>query len=163
MIGNLLRVTESELKNYLEDSSLLLERIYNQDIEDENLVDIDKAWDGLIFLLTGQNTFNANNHPLSKILFSEQIIDEKQDLGYGPAHYLTPEQVSELNNQISVITNNSLKVNFDPQKMNDSEVYPLIWEEGDDVFDYLVNAFSTVQNVYAKAAKNGEAIITFLD
>ncbi|WP_251040600.1 DUF1877 family protein [Chryseobacterium sp. ISL-6] len=33
MIGNLLRVTESELENYLKDSSLLLDRINNQDTE----------------------------------------------------------------------------------------------------------------------------------
>ncbi|WP_251040580.1 YfbM family protein [Chryseobacterium sp. ISL-6] len=160
MIGNLLRVKESELENYLKDSSLLLDRINNHDTEDANLVDIDKAWDGIIFLLTGQSIINSNNHPLSKILFSEQIIDEVQDLGYGPAHYLTPSQVSELNTQISVITANSLKPNFDPAKM--TEVYPSVWEEEDGAFEYLVDGFSVVQKTYAEAAKNGEAMITFL-
>lgn len=160
MTGNLLRVTESELENYLKDSSLLLDRINNQDTEDVNLVDIDKAWDGIIFLLTGQSIINGNNHPLSKILFSEQIIDEVQDLGYGPAHYLTPAQVSELNTQISVITANSLKSNFNPAKM--TEVYPSVWEEEDGAFEYLIDGFSVVQKIYAEAAKNGEAMITFI-
>lgn len=163
MIGNLLRVTESELETYLKDSTLLRDRIYREDPDSGNLADIDKAWDGIIFLLTGRNLFDAYDHPLSKILSSGQIIDAEQDLGYGPAHYLTPEQVSELNNQISDITADSLRQKFDPEKMTESDVYPSIWEEGDDAFDYLVDGFSAVQRVYAAAAKNGEAVITFLN
>jgi len=164
MIGNLLRVSESELEAYLKDSSLLADRIYDDESEtaDENLVDIDKTWDGILFLLTGQNIENIN-HPLAKVLFSGQLIDEEQDLGYGPAHYLTPKQVKELNNQISKITVADLKQKFDPNKMTELKVYPMIWEEGDDAFEYVADGFSTLQNIYAEAAKNGEGIITFLN
>lgn len=161
MIGNLLRVTKSELEDYLEDSSLLEGKIYDEAAH-ENLFDIDKSWDGIIFLLTGQSLANAQ-HNLVRVLFSGQIIDEEQDLGYGPAHYLTAEQVVELNNEISVITIADLKEKFNPQKMIELEVYPTIWDEGDDAFDYVVDGFLTVQNVFANATKNGEAIITFLN
>lgn len=161
MIGNLLRVTKSELEDYLEDSSLLEGKIYDEAAH-ENLFDIDKSWDGIIFLLTGQSLANAQ-HNLVRVLFSGQIIDEEQDLGYGPAHYLTAEQVVELNNEISIITIADLKEKFNPQKMIELEVYPTIWDEGDDAFDYVVDGFLTVQNVFANATKNGEAIITFLN
>ena len=43
MIGNLLRVSNAELESYLENSSLLENRIYENDDEDSNLIDIDKA------------------------------------------------------------------------------------------------------------------------
>ncbi|MCS3531612.1 YfbM family protein [Chryseobacterium sp. JUb7] len=102
MIGNLLRVTKSELQEYLKNSSLLEEKIYDDETENENLVDIDKSWDGIIYLLTEQSLATAE-HNLVKVLFSGQLISEEQDLGYGPAHYLTPEQVAELNNEISAI------------------------------------------------------------
>lgn len=162
MIGNLLRVTKSELEDYLKDSSLLENKIYDDETENENLVDIDKSWDGIIFLLTGQSFATAENN-LVRILFSGQLIDEEQDLGYGPAHYLTPEQVAELNNEISTITIADLKQKFNPKKMNELEVYPTIWDEGDDAFDYVVDGFLTIQNVFANATKNEEAIITFLN
>src|SRR6478609_11842389 len=102
MIGHLLRVTKPELDEYLKDSSLLESSIYDEETDEENpnLVDLDKSWDGILFLLTGQNVVNTD-HPLAKVLFSGQLIDEEQDLGYGPAHYLTPEQVKDLNSQIS--------------------------------------------------------------
>ncbi|WP_447637856.1 YfbM family protein [Flavobacterium microcysteis] len=161
MIASLLRVTKSELEGYLKDSSSLEDKIYTDETENENLVDIDKSWDGIIFLLTGQSLATAE-HNLVRILFSGQIIDEEQDLGYGPAHYLTPEDVAELNNEISTITIADLKQKFNPEKMNELEVYPTIWDEGDDAFDYVADGFSTLQNVFADATKNGEAIITFL-
>ena len=162
MIGNLLRVTKSELEDYLKDSSLLENKIYDDETENENLVDIDKSWDGIIFLLTGQSFATAENN-LVRILFSGQLIDEEQDLGYGPAHYLTPEQVAELNNEISTITIADLKQKFNPKKMNELEVYPTIWDEGDDAFDYVADGFLTLQNVFAEATKNEEVIITFLN
>jgi hypothetical protein len=165
MIGNLLRVTKSELDEYLKDSSLLEDNIYKEETEEgnPNLVNIDKAWDGLIFLLTGQGVSHAD-HPLVQVLFSGQIIDEEQDLGYGPAHYLTPTQVADLNSQIGKITTKELKEKYDPKKMMQLEVYPTMWEEdGDEAFDYLNEYFVNIQQVYAEATKNGEAIITFIN
>ena len=162
MIGNLLRVTKSELEEYLNDSSSLENKIYDDENENENLVDIDKSWDGIIFLLTGQS-FATAEHKLVSLLFSGQIVDEEQDLGYGPAHYLTPEQVSELNNEISSITISELKEKFNPEKMTELEVYPAIWDEEDEAFDYIADGFLTLQNVFAEATRNGEAIITFLN
>ncbi len=118
---------------------------------------------GLFFLLTGQG-LDDSDHPLLKVLFSGQTIDEDQDMGYGPAHYLTPDQVADLNNQIEKITIEDLKQRYDPRKMMELQVYPTIWEdEGEEAFDYLSEYFVTVQQVYSDATKNGEAIITFLN
>jgi hypothetical protein len=155
-------VTKSELEYYLKDSSLLEDKIYDDETENENLVDFDKSWDGIIFLLTGES-FATTEHNLARVLFSGQFIDEEQDLGYGPAHYLTPEQVEALNNEISTITITDLKQKFNPQKMTELGVYPTIWDEGEDAFDYIADGFSTVQTIFADATKNREAIITFLD
>ncbi|WP_254561650.1 YfbM family protein [Dyadobacter diqingensis] len=163
MIGNLLRVTKNELEEYLKDSSLLESRIYNDETDDvdPNLIDIDKSWDGIIFLLTGQN-FENSNHPLTRVLFSGQIIDEEQDLGYGPGQYLIPEQVKEVNEQISKISVEELSKKYDAKKMAELEVYPNIWDSEDEV-NYLTEYFQTIQEVYAEAAKNDEAIITFIN
>lgn len=162
MTCTLLRVSKNELDEYLNESSLLEEIINDDESEDKNLIDIDKSWDGIIFLLTGQNFENAE-HPLLQVLFSGQIIDDEQDLGYGPAHYLTPEQVADLNKQISKITVEELRHKYDPDKMTELDVYPTIWEEeGDESFEYLSDNFLEVQQLYSDATKNGEAIITFM-
>ncbi|WP_262150102.1 YfbM family protein [Chryseobacterium foetidum] len=162
MIGNLLRVTNSELENYLKDSTLLEAVIYEDESENENLTDIDKAWEGIIFLLTGEG-IASSEHRLTRVLFSGQLIDEDQDLGYGPAHFLKPDEVLELHYEISKITIEDLKQRFNPEKMSEEGIYPEIWEEGEDAFDYLAEEFVAVQKTFAKAAQNSEAIITFIN
>ena len=105
MIGNLLRVSSGELEAYLKDSSLLearLDAALDND-DDPNLVDIEKSWDGINFLLTGSG-IGDTDHPMEKVLFSMQYIDEQQDLGYGPGNYVTAAQVKELHEALSKLT-----------------------------------------------------------
>jgi hypothetical protein len=161
MIGNLLRVSSNELEAYLKDSSLLEIRIDGAlDNEDLNLVDIDKSWDGINFLLTG-SIVGDSDHPLEKVLFSMQYIDENQDLGYGPGNYVTSEQVKELNKEISKISDDELAKRYDSKKMMKLELYPNAWEEL-DMPNYLIENFKTIREIYDIAAKNDQAIITFL-
>ena len=162
MIGNLLKVTNTELDEYLKNSSLLEKRIYSDEANDSDLLDIDKAWEGIIFLLTGQCLAEAD-HPLVAVLFSGQMVDSDQDLGYGPAHYLRPHQVAELNDQIAAITVDDLKQRSDAAQMMELGVYPEIWEDDDEAFDYLSGYFTSVQQFYSDAASNQQAIITFVN
>lgn len=161
MIFNYLRVTPAELNSYLEDSGLLENRVYENEGDDPNLVDIDKSWEGILFLLTGQNLENATA-PLTRVLLSGQELDPEQDMGYGPAHYLTPEQVRELNTEIAAISVEELHKRYDPAKMKALEIYPNVWENEEEVH-YLTEYFADIQTVFATAAKNGEAIITFIN
>jgi hypothetical protein len=167
MIGNFLRVGREELDSYLEDSSLLENRVYNEEIgEDPCLLDIDKAWDGIIYLLTGKGSMKtdySDKNGLHGIIFSGQIIDEDQDLGYGPAHYLTPPQVSGINDILSKESRDSLFSRFNPSGLTAQEVYPVIWDEGNEAFEYLYIHFVELQNFYSQAAKENQAIITFIN
>src|SRR5690606_10750890 len=99
--------------------------IYSDTSDDDSLVDLDKSWHGLLYVLTGVNVWEEA-HPLSQLLFSGQLIDEEQDLGYGPAHYLLPDEVKYLNEMLKTISVEDLKARFDPAKMNELEIYPLI-------------------------------------
>ena len=160
MIGYLMRVTQSELDEFLNDSSLLETKI-EEVIDSDQIVDIDKSWDGIVYLLTGAGVATAEG-PLLKVLFSGQLIDAEQDLGYGPAHYLTASQVSLLSDEISRISAEDLRLRFNAEEMNRLEVYPAIWDDDKDTFTYLADNFESVKAVYADAAERGEAIITFL-
>lgn len=161
MIANFLRVSESELNDYLKDSSLLEDNIYS-DEENSNLTDIDKSWGGILFLLTGQG-LEELDHPLSRILFSGELIDEDQDLGYGPAHYLTVLEVKEIYNEISQITPEELRGCYDAGKMEELGIYPNIWDDDQESLNYLLDSYNDVLEVYSEAAKNNQAIITFIN
>ncbi|NLY10637.1 MAG: DUF1877 family protein [Firmicutes bacterium] len=57
-----------------------------------------------------------------------------EDLDYGPARYLKPEEVIALAEELRNITQEDLSSQFSPGDVVD--VYPSIWDE-DDAFDCL--------------------------
>ncbi len=162
MIAYLLRVSPAELEAYRSNSALLEERVHREDAgNDAALYDIDKSWDGIIYLLTGSNSSDTTQS-LSRIIFSGRLVDKEQDLGTGPAHYLNPAEVKELHEAITGIVPASLKARFDAARMKEIGVYPNVWDH-DDTADYLIEYFETVQEVFARAAEEQQAIITFIN
>ncbi|WP_295122289.1 YfbM family protein [uncultured Chitinophaga sp.] len=167
MIINLLQVQATELEAILRNPGLLELRV-NEDKEDngEGKVDLDKAWDGLLYLLTGYGIMDIEKAEqlLSQALFSGQIVDEAQDLGLGPAHYLTPIQVRNVYNRLERITEQDLRGRFNPGQMSELRIYPRMWDDADeDAFDYLRNNFHVMKDFYKSAATRRNGMITFLN
>lgn len=162
MIMNLLRISKQELESYIDKPDLFLENR----VDDAYSMDIDKAWGGILYLLTGKAFASGSPEDevdsLNRIFFSAQFFDEDMDVGYGPAHYLTPEQVAGIHRKIASLTEADLKARYDPEAMNEEEkLYPsLDWNEED--FEYLYSHFQALQSFFATAASRGEAIVTFL-
>ena len=169
MIMNLLRISKQELENYIQTPSLFEEKLdvlYESEDNDDAFLDIDKAWGGILYLLTGKAFASGSPEDkvdsLNRIFFSAQFFDEDMDVGYGPAHCLTPEQVAGIQRKIASLTEADLKAHYNPEAMcEEEELYPsLDWNEED--FEYLYSHFQALQSFFATAASRGEAMITFL-
>ena len=162
MIMYLLRISKQELESYIDKPDLFLENR----VDDAYSMDIDKAWGGILYLLTGKAFASGSPEDevdsLNRIFFSAQFFDEDMDVGYGPAHYLTPEQVAGIHRKIASLTEADLKARYDTEAMNEEEeLYPsLDWNE--EIFEYLYSHFQALQSFFATATSRGEAMITFL-
>ena len=168
MISNFLRVSEKELGNYLNNSALLEDKIYNETInieDDANYLDIDKSWGGIFYVLTGcslEEMVQAEE-PFSWIIFGDERIDEDQDLGYGPAGYLTAVQVKDISKELNKTSTEDFKARFNPDDMTEKSVYPEIWNEGDEALEYLTINFEKLKELYNQAAINNQAVITYIN
>ncbi|OYU95370.1 MAG: hypothetical protein CFE21_09475 [Bacteroidetes bacterium B1(2017)] len=165
MVGNYLRVSKSDLEEYLADSSKLEDRVYNEETDsDDNLVYIDKSWEGIFFLLTGTGIGNSvkATAPLRWILIAPQEIDPDQDLGYGPACYTSIEQTKEIHNALNKITLDELKNRYNSEAMMELSVYPEIWNDL-DALEYLLDNYIVLKEFYEKAALENQAVIIFLN
>ncbi|KKL73149.1 hypothetical protein LCGC14_2077820 [marine sediment metagenome] len=120
----------------------------------DHCIDIDKAWHGIHYLFN-QST-KGGIPPLKWVVFGDK---EGPDLdgGYGPAHYLTPFQVSEVNDQIKNITLEELKKRYDPEEFWAENIYPPCWDESE--WDYLLFHYRQLKNFYQKAADEGEYVL----
>lgn len=166
MICSMLRVSEEKLKAFLQDSSLLeafLNEIYEDDeTENDSLFSLDKSWDALIYLWTGSTFNDAPKDSLSRVIFSTNLIDKEQDLGMGPAHYLSPTEVKKYAKELSILDINILRSNYNADKMNDLDVYPGYWEEEEAYKDFLIDTFQELLLFINTAAANEEALISYL-
>ncbi|MDR2224091.1 MAG: YfbM family protein [Flavobacteriaceae bacterium] len=167
MISNLLRVSQEELNSYIQDSSLFEDRIYKDYDEndiDDALVDLDKSWDAIAFLF-GNNADDYLEHPLATAIFGSHTLDENQDIGYGPARFVTTVQVKEINELLSQLSDEELRKRFSPQRLEEEEIYPSFWTEvdEDELWEYLSENIHTIREIYSTAAKNNEAVITFIN
>jgi hypothetical protein len=134
MIGSYVRLGAEQFEWAQEYVEELSESIYAEETEGAEKVtaifDVDKAWDGLRFLLA-----KAEDAPVDVVL-GGSLLGEA-DWGYGPARYLTPEEVDAAARYLDSVDFDRLAEHFDAAGMREANVYPAIWGDGDSDLDYL--------------------------
>ena len=126
--------------------------------DDETCVDIDKAWHGIHWLLTGSEEPTTNTP--SDVIFGGEPFGE--DLGYGPPRLLPIEGVGRVAQLLGGVDADALRLRMDPAAMRRAGVYPEIWDEEDVLDEYLLPALQQLRTFYDAAAKAGEAVIRTL-
>jgi len=152
--------SQEKLDEYLRDPDLFEHEL--ESLENASSLSLDKSWEGIHFLLTGAK-LGSGTPPLSLVIYSEQFFDEEQDLGMGPASYLTPAQVRTVSEILLAWDEQELRARFDPVRMNQAEVYPFGWDqEPEEQFAYLRDNFIDLKKFYADAASRGAAIASYI-
>ena len=125
-----------------------------------NYIEVDKAWHGIHYLITGSP--DAGSEPLSlAVLGGREVGDE---IGYGPARFITPDQVAAIAEALSAISESDFRSRFAPKAMKRADIYPnVIWErDGEEAVDYLVGNYRPLVEFYKAAARRGDGVIAWL-
>lgn len=139
-------------RDLLEDPALLEDLLES---DGETSVDLDKAWHGLHWLLTGAEGPTAGTP--SEAIFGGEPFGE--DLGYGPGRLLAASRVSAVAAELHDLDVDTLRSRMDAAAMTQAGIYPSIWDE-EDVFDsYLAPAYQDLRAFYSAASDAGEAVI----
>ncbi len=127
------------------------------DADGPDYLDIDKAWAGIHFLLTGDPY--GGDLPLGFILSGPPIGDE--DLGMGPALAKRAETVKSISDALEVVTEETLKERFDNDEMIGEGIYAMGGHPGDDL-EYLTSNFIALKAFIKAAADSGSGIIHYI-
>ncbi|MET8547360.1 DUF1877 family protein [Micromonospora zamorensis] len=174
MNGNWLRVSPDELEQARADLGWAYELAMTQrDDNSERWAATDKAWNGLDFLLDrlgfeiplvlGAERFVElpDVEPDSEEMF-DFLENLEDDWGYGPPSYLTPAHVATAASELVTLTEGSLIRGVDPQELNRADIYPGPWE-GPGELAWVAHYLPGVQSFFAAAARDGAAVICWLD
>lgn len=124
-------------------------------------IDLDKAWQGIHFLLTG--TDYEGNMPEASLFAGKTIGDI--EIGYGAAMSLDIKQVQAFDKHLQGLDINALKEKYNPEAMKKLELYPDIFvsvEENPEPLEYLMEYFNILKDFVHKTALEKSALILYL-
>jgi hypothetical protein len=122
-------------------------------------LDIDKAWHGIHYLLSG--TTSVSKGPYGPVILGGQ--DVGPDLGYGPPRFLAISEVAKVSKALSDMPTDQFRRRYDPKAMDAADVYPRNWKrEGPRGLTWLDAAFQELVEFYARAATQRMAVILAL-
>ncbi len=162
MIGGYRRITSRQFDDLQaalnNDPDAIGELLFPEEDTDEPFgidLEIAKTWHGIQFLL--------DSHSLPyDIVFGGTEIGE--DLGYGPARYLTPPQVKETSAALEDLDKSELQGQFNPVAFEAADIYPGGWtvEEPEKVFDWLWGKLTAVREFFQEAAQQDDIMLLYL-
>ena len=148
------------------------------DDEPELDVDVDKAWHGIHWLLTGSGDDQPPT-PRRRGLFRRRAAGPTPsgpeslavlggepvgaDNGYGPARYLRPDEVAAVAAALQPLTPELLADRLDLASMDAEGLYPQIWDEEDVYEAYLSPIYAALRQFYLDAAARGAAVLLAID
>ena len=163
MIGCFAKITPSQLQGVIQDPDSVAALVFSADESSSESIeelDLDKAWNLIHFLLTG-DTWGGEG-PLAKAIMGGEVLEDT-DTGYGPFRYHEPGQVRLISEALGKIDSEALWQNFDAQKVKEAEVYPIgAWEGSDEDKQYTCQNFDELKRFYSEAARDSSALLLYI-
>jgi hypothetical protein len=137
----------------------LIQQLLDEAAAGAGALNLDKAWNGVHWLLTGN--IAPGDTPASRIIYGGTEIGE--DIGYGPARYLSPQEVREAASELSKMAQESMIHRYNPQEMDEAGVYPSGWaDDPKESLAWLLESYQRLVPYFLDAAAKGNAMLTFL-
>lgn len=156
MICELFSVPPATAREVLADPSGIHDLLETLDDEGSG-VSLEKSWHGLHFTLTG--SAEGGDPPLNFLLIGGTPVGD-EDVGYGPARILDPDEVVALNGALAAISDEEFARRFDLGELAEADVYPSVWDEPlEDLLEEFGAYFDEAKAIVERAAAEGEALL----
>jgi hypothetical protein len=161
MIGNLVRISSAQLDALLQAPHQITDFLYSEKYQDNPAsehLDIDKTWQIIHFLLTGDPW--KGEYPLGAVVLGGTELGE-EDVGYGPARFLRSDEVREVAEALGSISETELWERFSEERAAKADIYPQGWTNNDS--EYVLGNFTALKRFYSTASQAKQAVLQFIN
>lgn len=150
-----------ELKSLGSAEEDIIDSVENWSDEEDVLLDIDKMWDVLHFVLTGVGTeHRMDDNPLSQAVLGVTSIEDISEY----IAYTEYSQIADIVTALDEFDIEQALETFDMMACKEAELYPNIWDyddEKDEIIEEILDYFEHMKGFYKKVLEsNGNVIIT---
>ena len=150
-----------ELKSLGSAEEDIIDSVENWSDEEDVLLDIDKMWDVLHFVLTGVGTeHRMDDNPLSQAVLGVTSIEDISKY----IAYTEYSQIADIVTALDEFDIEQALETFDMMACKEAEIYPNIWDyddEKDEIIEEILDYFEHMKGFYKKVLEsNGNVIIT---
>lgn len=123
-------------------------------------LDVDKTWHAIHYLLSNKLA-KDDEDILCRVVFSRPVSQE--DLGMGPATFLTSDEVQQAAESLSQIQMEQFRQMFDLKEMLREEIYPVMENDvEEEFFPYVWDGFQSLQVFFQQAAGEEKCVLFYL-
>lgn len=164
MIANYQYINDEQLnslKNFDCERNDVLDEVEEMNEESEMLLDIDKMWDVLHFVLTGVSSCDPiENNPLSEAVVGVRSLEGIEEL----VAYTENERVAEILAALEAFDMEQAMATFSMDACKKAELYPDIWDYDDEeelVKEEISDYFQNMKDFYREVLEaNGHVMVT---
>lgn len=130
-------------------------------IDGENVdTDLDKSWHGIHYCLN--KTDYEADAPMDFITLGGETVGNI-DMGYGPARLFNSEIVKDIHTRLSQISVADLAANYNPEEMDQLDIYPNIWSrDGDEGLEYITEYYEILRNFISNCVNNNIGMVVYI-
>jgi len=150
MVNTLLKKTNEEVFEAIEE----LQEV------DETVLNIDKLWDGLHFLMTKVTASEPlEGNPLSEAVVGVKNFSDDEDADF--ISYILPERVPIIVNELKLFEIENVIEKLQPKEFAQNDIYPNIWMNvgKEEIQKELKECFFALLKFYEEAAELKKAVI----
>lgn len=157
MLARYIAVSEDELNRLIDLGDEPLTDEIDLLEEKNPTLDLDKMWDGLHFILTGESASEPlEGEPLSDAVVGVHVIDDETFIaatGNG--------ELKEIINALNAVDRKALRAEFSPRRLDEENIYPDIWlqENKESLFDELEQSLDQLIHFYQQCLKDGSHVL----
>ena len=164
MIANYQYLSDNELSQIMRDSRQeeeLLDLVEDYPEGNDTLIDIDKMWDALLFVMTGFNSSEfMDDDPLREAVLGVTSLENVSEY----IAYTEHSKIAEIVQALENFDMDRALANFSMEACKKADLYPDIWgylDEEEEIKDDIRTCFVKMKNFYKKILTlKGNVLVT---
>jgi hypothetical protein len=123
------------------------------------VIDIDKAWDGITWLLSSERRAGDTIPDDPQLLETRALYLPHFEPGCN-VMWAEPAEAAAISGVLERLDAATLREHFDPTAMNEGMVYPENWDDEPEYgLSYLLEHFQLLRDAYRGAAQRGDYVL----